>query len=465
MERSDKALLAAYLLTAVLGTLTNCLLLNDGAVILSSGWLGNSWDLYISQIASRAGSVLTMVGPAWALHAAFDFSPRHFMIVAHVLYFAVPLLLWLALRAVERDRLFSRLYLAVMLVLVYFPTELIFGIGLWLIWLTLINESARSTRSKALATVLLGVAMAFTHPALALMGFVFVLAGLALRLFGRRLPDRSLVAVGVLSVLLIVVYFAMARLVPPTNPTVVTAHGSGRYDYINPVWMLKTIVLFPMLAALWFLLLVPGAGTLRFQWRFLPLVTLVVAAFGLWWAVGGTTLHTSASARHTAPYVLAIALVLALPARAKWLERAERPLMLFALIAAASTISENADLHLFGRYLDRDLRPGVTDAATMKDVWPSKRPEPAAARILFKYAARGEYVRDSVMPTYDWFRIMLAFYSYFRSDGQSVLFHPVGNGADWLPFECPAVARAKDHSDNARDRLFKDFLEQHYCVR
>ena len=101
----------------------------------------------------------------------------------------------------------------------------------------------------------------------------------------------------------------------------------------------------------------------------------------------------------------------------------------------------------------------------MKDAWPSKRPEPAAARILFKYAARGEYVRDSVMPTYDWFRITLAFYSYFRSDGQSVLFHPVGNGADWLPFECPAVARAKDHSDNARDRLFKDFLERHYCVR
>ena len=192
MERSDKALLAAYLLTAVLGTLTNCLLLNDGAVILSSGWLGNSWDLYISQIASCAGSVLTMVGPAWALHAAFDLSPRLFMIVAHVLYFTVPLLLWLALRAVERDRLFSRLYLAVMLVLVYFPTELIFGIGLWLIWLTLINDPARSTRSKALATVLLGVAMAFTHPALALMGFVFVLAGLALQLFGRRLPDGIL---------------------------------------------------------------------------------------------------------------------------------------------------------------------------------------------------------------------------------------------------------------------------------
>ena len=288
MERSDKALLAAYLLTAALGTLTNCLLLNDGAVILSSGWLGNSWDLYISQIASCAGSVLTMVGPAWALHAAFDFSPRLFMIVAHVLYFAVPVILWLALRAVERDRLFSRLYLAIMLVLVYFPTELIFGIGLWLIWLTLLNDPARSTHSKALATLLLGVAMAFTHPALALMGFVFVSAELALRLFGRRLPDRSLVAVGGLSVLLIVVYFAMARFLPPTNPTVLSAHGSGRYDYINPVWMLKTIVLFPMLAALWFLLLVPGAGTLRFQWRFLPLVTLVVAALGLWWAVGGT---------------------------------------------------------------------------------------------------------------------------------------------------------------------------------
>jgi hypothetical protein len=51
------------------------------------------------------------------------------MTVAHALYFAVPLVLWLALRAIERDRLFSRLYLAIVLVLMYFPSELIVGVG------------------------------------------------------------------------------------------------------------------------------------------------------------------------------------------------------------------------------------------------------------------------------------------------------------------------------------------------
>jgi hypothetical protein len=41
---------------------------------------------------------------------------------------------------------------------------------------------------------------------------------------------------------------------------------------------------------------------------------------------------------------------------------------------------------------------------TAPDPWPSKRPEPHAARIFFEYAAGEEYVRDVVMPTYDWVR-------------------------------------------------------------
>jgi hypothetical protein len=467
---SDWALLAAFLLTAALGTWTNCLLLNDGAVILSSGFLGNSWDLYISQIASRAGSVLSMVGPAWLLQTAFDLGPRLYMIVAHLLYFAVPLLIWLVLRAVERDRVFSRLYLALMLVLVYFPTELIFGIGLWLIWLTLLEDPAPPRSAKALVTLLLGAAMAATHPALGLMGFAFVATGLLLRLFGRhlpafRLPDRILITVGLLSAALLALYFVMSNLAPPTNLTALAAHGSGRYDYVNPFWMLKSIALFPVLGALWFLLLVPGAGALRLQGRYLAPLTLVIAVAGVWFAVAGTTLQTSAFARHTGPYVLAVALVLALPDRAAWLRRAERPLILFALIAAASAVSENVDLHLFGRHLERQQTHGVADAVTVKEPWPSARPEPAAARILFKYGARGDYVRDSVMPTYDWYRIMLAFYSFFRSDGQGVLFHPVSSGTSWVPYECPAVGRARNPADDERDRLFKDFLEQHYCVQ
>ena len=70
----------------------------------------------------------------------------------------------------------------------------------------------------------------------------------------------------------------------------------------------------------------------------------------------------------------------------------------------AAAISYNVDLFLFGRFVDRNLAPGVIDAAAAPDPWPSKRPEPHAARIFFEYAAGEEYVRDVVMPTYDWVR-------------------------------------------------------------
>jgi hypothetical protein len=310
----------------------------------------------------------------------------------------------------------------------------------------------------------LGTAMAFTHPVLALMGIVFVLAGLALPIFGRRLPERSLVAVGVLSVLLLAAYFAMNRWLPPTNPTVVADHDTGRYNYINPVWMLKTMGYFPMLAALWLLLLVPGAGTVRMQWRPLPLAILFVAAFGLWCAAGGTSLKTWSYARNTGPYVMMVALALALPARAEWLRQAERPLMLFAAIASVATLSYNVDLFLFGRFIDRDLAPGMVDAAAAETRWPSKIPTSALPRTFFKYAAGENYVRDVVMPNYDRFRVTLAFYSYFRSDRQSVLYHPSEKDAEWLPFECPAVGRAIDHARDARDRQFLTLIARNYCA-
>ena len=102
---------------------------------------------------------------------------------------------------------------------------------------------------------------------------------------------------------------------------------------------------------------------------------------------------------------------------------------------------------------------------TWRPPWPSKRPEPAAARILLKYAARGDYERDVVMPAYDWFRMTLAFYTYFRSDRQSVLFHPMGDGGNWDPFPCPPIAEALDHARDTQDRMFLNFLAQHYCAR
>ena len=178
---------------------TRCLTHDDGAVILSSGWFGSLWDLYASQISSRALAVLAMHGPRGWCAPPSTSTPVPDLTLAHVLYFWVPLVLWLVLRAVERDRLFSRLYLALALAMIYFPTELIFGVGVWLIWLALVSDPARSIAGVVLATLLLGAVMAFTHPALALMGLFFVGAGLALPLFGQRLPTRSVVAVAVLS--------------------------------------------------------------------------------------------------------------------------------------------------------------------------------------------------------------------------------------------------------------------------
>jgi hypothetical protein len=259
LDRSDKALVAAFLLAAGLGTWTRCLMHDDGAVILSSGWFGSLWDLYISQIATRAAAVLAMHGAAWLARAAFDLDAGAYLTLAHVLYFAVPLVLWLVLRTVERDRLFSRLHLALALAMIYFPTELIFGVGLWLVWLALVSDPARSTAGVVLATLLLGAVMAFTHPALALMGLFFVAAGLALPLFGQRLPTRTVVAVAGLSVALLAFYLAMARWLPPTNPTDGASQEANRFAYLNPVWMLRTLMYFPMIAVLWFLLLVPGA--------------------------------------------------------------------------------------------------------------------------------------------------------------------------------------------------------------
>jgi hypothetical protein len=131
---------------------------------------------------------MTLFGPAWVARAVLGLGASAYMTVAHALYFAVPLALWLALRAIERDRLFSRLYLAIVLVLMYFPSELIVGVGLWLIWLALVSDPARSTRGVVLATVLFGATMAFTHPALALMSLLYTVLRSDPRLRGSGPP-------------------------------------------------------------------------------------------------------------------------------------------------------------------------------------------------------------------------------------------------------------------------------------
>src|SRR5262245_43447151 len=113
LDSCDIVLLAAFIVAAALGIWNNCLLLNDGAVLLSAGWLGDAWDLYFTQIAGRTVSTFATFGPAWLVRWAFDLSPGTYIVLAHALYFAVPLGLWLVIRAVEPQRAFSRLYLAV----------------------------------------------------------------------------------------------------------------------------------------------------------------------------------------------------------------------------------------------------------------------------------------------------------------------------------------------------------------
>ena len=466
LDRCDGALLVAFAVIALLGIWTNCLLVNDGGVQLSAGWLGNAWNLYLGQLAARAVSMLVTFGPAWAARGAFDLGPASYVAVAHVLYFAVPLLLWMAIRTVEPHRTFSRLYLAIALVLVYFPTELILGAGLWLLWLSVAADPARSMRQVVLTTLLLGLVMILVHAALALMSLVYVAVGVALSAFGRSPPRRTLVAALAMSLLLLAGYAATSTLLPPTNPTILHALTTNRHDYVDPVWMLATMALFPMLPALWLLLVSPGLETARLRWHLSPRAETIVAVVGLWFAANGVGLLTWLFARHTGGYALALALALALAAPAgDWLSRARRPLMLFAAIMTVAAFSYAIDLALFGRFVEQRSSNGIidVDASTSKP-WPPRQNLTFGARTYFKWAAGDDYVRDVVVPVYDWYLVALPFHSFFSSDGRTVLFHripPTG----WVPFECAPVEQTlKDARGEARV-MFLRFLDEHYCVR
>src|SRR5262249_39754556 len=168
--------------------------------------------------------------------------------------------------------------------LIYFTSEMIAGIGLWLIWLACLADPGRSRRSKVALTVTLAPAIAFTHPGIAVLGFAFALAGAALATFGRPFPRRLAVAAVAMGAVSAAAYFLMAALVPPSNPTVAAQHAAAKYDYIDPVWMLATLAYFPMLAVLWVLLLAPGLESAALRWRLAPLATAVGGVIGIWFA-------------------------------------------------------------------------------------------------------------------------------------------------------------------------------------
>ena len=83
---------------------------------------------------------------------------------------------------------------------------------------------------------------------------------------------------------------------------------------------------------------------------------------------------------------------------------------------------------------------------------------------FFKWAAKPDYVLDVVLPDYQRYYQALAFYSFFRSGGRSVLFHRIPP-RQWIPFECPPVERALAHARDDLHRQFLTFLSENYCVR
>jgi hypothetical protein len=190
-----------------------------------------------------------------------------------------------------------------------------------------------------------------------------------------------------------------------------------------------------------------------------------VAIVGLWFGAAGTGLLTWIYARHTGGHVLALALALALAAPTAWLVAARKPLMLYAAIATVAALSYNADLFLFGRFVDRTARPGVLDIDATPGIWPAPMSAPYGVRSYLKWAAGADYQRDVVVPMYDWYRVTLAFYSYFRSARKSVMFHAVGKRGEWVPFECAPLERVRARPHDEPDRMFLAFLSDRYCVR
>jgi hypothetical protein len=464
MDRSDWALVAAYLLAAALGTWTRCLLVNDGAIYIGAAWIGNTWHLFFDQNVGRTISTLMQFGLAWALRPAFGGAADAFVLAAHVFYFAGPLALWLILRAVEPQRVYSRLYLAVTLMMIFFTSEMIVGMGLWLIWLAIL-ASPRSTTTKIVASAIAAPVLTFTHPAIALLSLLFAVVGVVLMIRRPLFPKPLVLAAGAMGVVLVAAYLALSAVFLPNNPTVALQQNLNKYDYVNLAWMLVTLWLFPMLIPAWLLLVAPGFAAAGLRWRPPRGTTAVVGVIGIALAAGGTGLLTWLFARHTASHVLAVALALALAAPGVWLTESRRPLLFYCAIAATAAVSYNTDLFLFGRFFDRHVQAGIVDVDAPGSIWPAPLSGPYGIRGTFKWAAGSDYQRDVVVPMYDWYRVTLAFYSYFRSDRTSVLFHHLDLRGDWIPFVCAPLDHARNLPHDQRDQMFLAFLSDRYCMR
>lgn len=468
-ELPDLALLGTLLIVSVIGSSQMSLMVIDGAVSLTAAWLGNAWALFYDQVTGRAVSTLLAFGPAWALSGLVDLPANVFVVVAHVLNFAVPLVFWLILRAVEPQRIFSRLYLAVSLVLVFFISELIPAMGLWMIWLAVLDHPRRSRQAKVATTIAIAPLLVLTHPAIAIACMAFAGGSFVLGLLGRPFPRRLAVASAAMGVLVTAGYFATAALWPATNPTLAGQLQGGQYKYVDPLWMLATFGYFPVLAVFWLLLVAPGLEGTAARWRFSQTALTILAVIGLWFALNGTNILTWIFARSTAPVALALALCLALASpAATWLEASRRPLLIFAGIMAAAAVSYGVDLFLFGRASDARLAPLMAADGPAPAIVPMGPPRPASIQrpmqVVFKWTAAPDYVRDIINPYYGGERMTFAFYSFFRSDRRAILFKPLDKKREWVPFMCTATDEALRQPHDAIDTRMLRFIREQYCV-
>ena len=299
----------------------------------------------------------------------------------------------------------------------------------------MLADPALSLRQVVVASLVLGLMMAFTHPSTGAMSLLFLIIGLVHVRYGRPFPRRVLAAAAAMAVSLLVAYELTSTFLPPTNPSIIDALGAGRYDYVDLGWMLATLFIFPMLAALWLLQLAPRIAASNARWYVPWPANAVVGVLGLWFAANTTSLLTPIFARQSAVYVLALAVALAFAAPPAWSVHARRPLMWFAAITAVAAVSYNIDLWLFGCFVDRHLEPGVVNVdAPGRSPWPlQRRREAMDTSTFFKWTAKPDYVRDVVLPDYQRYYQALAFYSFFRSDGRSVLFHRIPHRINGFP--------------------------------
>ena len=141
LDLCDAALLVAFAVLAAVGIRQTSLLFADGAVSLAAAWLFNFWDLLLAQVPTRAVGLMALYGPVWVLRWALSPAAETYVVAAHILYFGVPLVLWLVIRAVQSHPAFARLYLCLALMLVFYPSELIVGLGIWLVWAAIVAKS------------------------------------------------------------------------------------------------------------------------------------------------------------------------------------------------------------------------------------------------------------------------------------------------------------------------------------